>query len=359
MKRNRENGIEKTKADQTGEKHVNRRENKLLFDREKKVFPLLIFTVGIGLMLAVWITRLNFTAVLAVAYCCVVSLLLCIGLLFRKKLYLWMVLGYGAALFGILSYYIICGADAGFGAFTSGLAGFSSAAHPWLTGPGNFFTRLLGNLLLALPSILVLTLLLLTVIKAGKKPTKQKVISDLLSVGLILTTVVFVLTMNLRSVPHTERLWEGQEDYLKRIDREKTAADSPNVLFVLMDDLGYGDISANGAIYDTPNIDRLAEEGAQFTNFYSSYSVCSPARFAALTGRYPYRGYADNVLYPTVNSVSPFASTRLYNSVEMGANADGMLGDEITIAEVLHSAGYTTGCFGKWHLGDYGEYLPT
>lgn len=121
------------------------------------------------------------------------------------------------------------------------------------------------------------------------------------------------------------------------IDKNKTKENSPNVLFILMDDLGYGDISANGAIYDTPNIDRIGEEGAQFTNFYSSYSVCSPARFAALTGRYPYRGYADNVIYPTVDTFSPFASTRIFNSVEMGGNADGMLGDEITIAEAQGS----------------------
>lgn len=173
------------------------------------------------------------------------------------------------------------------------------------------------------------------------------------------TTVLFVFTMNLRTKPNTVRMWDGQDDYLNNVDANKTDSNAPNVLVVLMDDLGYGDISANGAIYDTPNIDRLVDEGAQFTNFYSSYSVCSPARFSALTGRYPYRGYADNVIYPTVNTFSPFAATRQFNSVEMGANADGMLGDEITIAEALHSAGYATGCFGKWHLGDYGEYLPT
>ena len=78
-----------------------------------------------------------------------------------------------------------------------------------------------------------------------------------------------------------------------------------------------------------------------------------------MTGRYPYRGYADNVIYPTVDSTSVFASTRVFNSVELGGNADGMLGDEITMAETFKSAGYTTGLFGKWHLGDYGEYLPT
>ncbi|MGN0567479.1 MAG: sulfatase-like hydrolase/transferase, partial [Acutalibacteraceae bacterium] len=240
-----------------------------------------------------------------------------------------------------------------------GLAGFSTTDHPWLTGEGNFFTRLLGNLLLALPSVAALALTVVTVICAKEKAVFQRVFSRILSFVLVLTTVAFVLTMNLRSKPNVERMWEGHDDYLGKIDNNKTKSSSPNVLFIMMDDLGYGDISANGAIYDTPNIDRIADEGVQFVNFYSSYSVCSPSRFAALTGRYPYRGYADNVIYPTVDTISPFASTRIFNSVEMGANADGMLGDEITIAEVLKSAGYATGCFGKWHLGDYGEYLPT
>lgn len=332
---------------------------KIEFDSEKKVFPIIVAVLGAVLMLAMWITRLNFTAVVCVGFCCIVSALIFIGMFFKRRLYLGFVVGYAAALFGVITYYIVFGADAGFGAFSSGLAGFSSAEHPLLTGEGNFFTRLLGNILLALPSIAAIVALVLLVVKLSKKVTLQKVLSRIFSVVLVFTTVAFVLTMNLRSKPNTERMWDGQDDYLKGIDKNKTKSDSPNVLFILTDDLGYADISANGAIYDTPNIDRLADEGAQFTNFYSSYSVCSPARFAALTGRYPYRGYADNVIYPTVDTISPFASTRIFNSVEMGGNADGMLGDEITIAEALKSAGYATGCFGKWHLGDYGEYLPT
>lgn len=329
------------------------------FDKSKKVFPIIIAVIGLAMMLAMWITRLNMTAVVSVAYCCIVSALILLSLLFKKRLYLWMVVGYAASLFGIVTYFIIFGADAGFGAFTSGLAGFSTTDHPWLTGEGNFFTRLLGNLLLALPSVAALALTVVMVICAKEKAVFQRVFSRILSFVLVLTTVAFVLTMNLRSKPNVERMWEGHDDYLGKIDNNKTKSSSPNVLFIMMDDLGYGDISANGAIYDTPNIDRIADEGVQFVNFYSSYSVCSPSRFAALTGRYPYRGYADNVIYPTVDTISPFASTRIFNSVEMGANADGMLGDEITIAEVLKSAGYATGCFGKWHLGDYGEYLPT
>lgn len=318
-----------------------------------------MLVLGIAMFIAMWATRLNLVALICTIYCCITSAVIFLGLVIKKKLYLFTAIGYAVSFIGIISYAVIMGADAGFGAFTSGLAGFSSAEHPWLTGAGNFGTRLLGNLLIMLPCALALAAIILCVRFIVKKITLQRVLACVFSVVLMGTTVFFVFTMNLRTKPNTVRMWDGQDDYLDNVDANKTDANAPNVLVVLMDDLGYGDISANGAIYDTPNIDRLVDEGAQFTNFYSSYSVCSPARFSALTGRYPYRGYADNVIYPTVNTFSPFAATRQFNSVEMGANADGMLGDEITIAEALQSAGYATGCFGKWHLGDYGEYLPT
>lgn len=331
---------------------------KIELDTGKKVFPIILMVIGLGLMLANWIVRLNMVAVVSVAYCCIMSAVIVLSLIIKNKVYAPMVFGYAAACIGVVVYYIIWGADAGFGAFTSGLAGFNSADHPWLTGPGNFFTRLLGNLLLILPTALCLWGLFFTARHGFKKEGVKKALSGVLSVLLVGTSIFYVLTMNLRSKPNTERLWEGQDDYLSGVDKNATSQ-SPNVLVILMDDLGYGDVSLNGAIYDTPNIDSIGENGLNFENFYSSYSVCSPARFAAMTGRYPYRGFADNVIYPTVDTFSPFASTRIFNSVELGGNADGMLGDEITIAEVFRSAGYSTGLFGKWHLGDYGEYLPT
>ncbi len=332
---------------------------KLALDTGKKVFPIILMVVGIGIMLALWILRLNIVSVVAVGYCCIMSAVILLSLLIKKKVYAPMVFGYAAAVLGVIVYYIIWGADAGFGAFSSGLAGYSSAAHPWLQGEGNIGTRLLGNILLALPSAICLWGLFFTAKRAFRKEGAKKALSGILSVLLVGTSILYVLTMNLRAKPNTERLWDGQDDYLKGVDKNASKKDNPNVLFILMDDLGWGDVSLNGAIYDTPNIDSIGENGLNLENFYSSYSVCSPARFAAMTGRYPYRGYADNVMYPTVATLSPFAQTRIFNSVEMGANADGMLGDEITIAETFKAAGYNTGAFGKWHLGDYGEYLPT
>lgn len=332
---------------------------KVKTDYALKVFPIILFAVGIIMMFAQWITGVNLTMVVGLVYCCLMSLAIAIGVIFMKKLYMWIVGGYAAAFFGIITYLIFRGADAGFGAFSTGLAGFSTADHPLFTGEGNFFTRLLGNFLIALPVITAIVLLVVFAAKITKKFTFQRIITGIMSVVLMGTTVLFVLTTNLRTEPKTQRMWEGQDEYLKNMDKNATRESKPNVLFILMDDLGYGDVSANGSIYETPNIDSIAENGVNFENFYSSYSVCSPARFAALTGRYPYRGYADNVMYPTISTFSPFAQTRIFNSIEMGNNCDGMLGDEITIAEAFQSAGYKTGAFGKWHLGDYGEYLPT
>ena len=331
--------------------------NKIELDCSKKVVPLIFMLLGIGIMAATLIARLNFMCVVAVAFCCIMSAVIAISLIVKKKVYAPMIFGYAAASLGIVLYYVIWGADAGFGAFTSGLVGFSSAEHPLLTGEGNLFTKISGNILLVLPSALSLWGLFFVARKSFKKDIAKKLLSGVLTLCLVATSVVYVLTMNMRSKPNTQRLWEGHDDYLGKVDT--ASENSPNVLIIMMDDLGYGDVSLNGAIYDTPNIDSIGENGINFENFYSSYSVCSPARFAALTGRYPYRGYADNVIYPTVDTISPFAQTRIFNSIEMGANADGMLGDEITIAEVFNNAGYATGAFGKWHLGDYGEYLPT
>lgn len=329
----------------------------MVFEKAKKPFPFIIGIIGIILALTLNIARLNLLAVVNVAYMCIVSALIIIGTIFCKKVYKWFVVGYSAPAIGIFLYFLIWGADAGFGAFISGKAGWSSAMHPLFAGQGNFLTRLGGGLLLLLPCIAAIILIVLVAKKVFQKTTLHKVLTSFLSLVLAGTTVFYVLTMNLRAEPNVTRLWEGHDDYLDGVDAVKKG--SPNVLFILMDDMGYGDTSLNGAIYDTPNMDRIGEEGLNFDNFYSCYSVCSPARFGLMTGRYPFRGYADNVIYPTVDTLAPLAQTRIFNSIEMGNNCDGMLGDEITLAETFQAAGYNTGAFGKWHLGDYGEYLPT
>ncbi len=115
----------------------------------------------------------------------------------------------------------------------------------------------------------------------------------------------------------------------------------PNVILILVDDLGYGDLTCYNARSgnDTPNIDRLAAEGMRFTNFYVSSSVCSPSRASLLTGSYHRRIGIDHVLWPV--------------------SVAGLNPAETTIAEVLRQRGYATAYLGKWHVGDQVEFLPT
>jgi arylsulfatase len=113
----------------------------------------------------------------------------------------------------------------------------------------------------------------------------------------------------------------------------------PNVIFILCDDLGYGDLGAYGSRIRTPNLDRMASEGVRFTNFCAADPVCSPSRAALLTGRYPTRVGVPKVLFPQ--------------------DTDGLSLDEKTLANLLKDRGYRTMCIGKWHLGRPAQYLPT
>ena len=101
----------------------------IIFDKSKKIFPIIVMAIGIVLALALFIMRLNLVAVVNVAYMCIVVALTILGILFFKKLYLWNFIGYGVSGLAIVLYYAIWGADAGFGAFSSGKAGWSSAAN--------------------------------------------------------------------------------------------------------------------------------------------------------------------------------------------------------------------------------------
>ncbi|MEO0449602.1 MAG: sulfatase [Pseudomonadota bacterium] len=114
----------------------------------------------------------------------------------------------------------------------------------------------------------------------------------------------------------------------------------PNIIVIMADDLGWGDIGLNGAdLINTPNIDRIGLEGVQLSSFYAGANVCTPSRAALLTGRYPIRSSMQHVVHPH----SQF----------------GLPQSEITIAEVLKDAGYATAMIGKWHLGHSDEFWPT
>ncbi|AWI10622.1 sulfatase family protein [Ereboglobus luteus] len=117
------------------------------------------------------------------------------------------------------------------------------------------------------------------------------------------------------------------------------AQQTPNVIVIFMDDMGYGDIGTTGAIgYETPNLDKMAAEGMRFTRFYAAQAVCTASRVGLLTGCYPNRIGYSGALGP---------SSRI-----------GLGEKEETIADVLRKKGYATAAFGKWHIGHLPHALP-
>lgn len=114
------------------------------------------------------------------------------------------------------------------------------------------------------------------------------------------------------------------------------AEQPPNVILIFADDLGYGDLGCYGATkVQTPNIDRLAEEGRRFTDAHSVSAVCTPSRFALLTGQYPVRGNGGRGIWGPAPPTSPLLVDT----------------EKVTIADVFKNKGYDTAAFGKWHLG--------
>ena len=129
------------------------------------------------------------------------------------------------------------------------------------------------------------------------------------------------------------------------------AQQRPNVLFILVDDMGWADLEGYGSdLHRTPRIDALADQGMRFTNAYSASPVCSPTRASIMTGKHPAKLHMtiwrEAAKRPPLNRPLLPPITR-----------DSLPHDEVTIAEVLHDAGYMTAHVGKWHLGT-AEYYP-
>jgi len=116
--------------------------------------------------------------------------------------------------------------------------------------------------------------------------------------------------------------------------------DRPNVVLVFTDDQGYGDVGCFGSPdIRTPNMDRMARQGAKFTSAYVPAPICTPSRAGLLTGCYPQRVGLPDVLFPDAER--------------------GLDPDECTLGSLFDSEGYATACIGKWHLGDHERFLPT
>lgn len=145
----------------------------------------------------------------------------------------------------------------------------------------------------------------------------------------------------------------------------------PNIILILTDDLGYGDLNCYGSrAIETPNVDQLARDGVRFTDFHSCNAMCSPSRAGLLTGRYPHRTGVTWVFPAGKDTFGrrflrrvglAFGSLGAVDTQGAKSIANGLPASEITIAEALKIAGYQSACIGKWHIGDFAKderYLP-
>jgi arylsulfatase A-like enzyme len=122
-------------------------------------------------------------------------------------------------------------------------------------------------------------------------------------------------------------------------------AQRPNIIYIMTDDMGYGDLSGYGRKdYSTPNIDRLASEGMRFTNAYAAGPLCTPTRTGFMTGRYPAR--------TTIGLLEPLTQSKRDSGI-------GLTAADPSVATAMRSAGYETILVGKWHLGFQPEHSPT
>ncbi len=166
---------------------------------------------------------------------------------------------------------------------------------------------------------------------------------------------------------------EIKTEYLASIDHVENRNPGPNIIIILVDDLGKNDITLYDSTgVETPSINRMASEGVVFNQAYSTSAVCNPSRVGLITGRYPQRfggerqimgRYAKNrleyfVFKHFINTRPMYLIEPWYSPSESEIKKQGLPESEVSLFEVMHHAGYNTACIGKWHMGYSEPFLP-